>query len=256
MKRLFGIVAIAAVIGGSAVAPAFGQERGRPDAPAEGMMGRMGEMMGGGPMHGMSEIMDMHAGGLSAERPWISLALQNRQQLGLSADQAKTLEAIRSEFQKEATRRSAEIQIAELELSEFLRAEPVDLAKVEAKLRQIEVVRMDLRLSRIKVLEKGKALLTPEQRKKLESLSSRASAAPSRGMMPGRGMDEMHRFMQSERMPQAMSSMMDMARQMGNGDTMAGMVRMMEMMGMMGQMMEGQMDGMMGSAQPPSSKEK
>jgi len=47
MKRLFGIVAIAAVIGGSAVAPAFGQERGRPDAPAEGMMGRMGEMMGG-----------------------------------------------------------------------------------------------------------------------------------------------------------------------------------------------------------------
>ena len=49
-------------------------------------------------------------------------------------------------------------------------------------------------------------------------------------------MDEMHRFMHSERMPQAMAGMMARARQMGNGDPMAGMVRMMEMMGGMGPM--------------------
>lgn len=63
--------------------------------------------------------------------------------------------------------------------------------------------------------------------------------------MAGRGMEEMQRFMNSERMPQAMTSMMEMARQMGNGDAMAGMVRMMEMMSMMGQM-----GGMMGPARP------
>ncbi len=59
-----------------------------------------------------------------------------------------------------------------------------------------------------------------------------------------RGMEEMVRFCTSERMPQAMNGMMGMARQMGNGDVMAGMVRMMEMMSGMGQM-DGQMDGMM-----------
>ena len=245
MKRLLGIIAIAAVIGGGAVAFAFGQGAGRADAPAGEMMGA-GGMEGGGQMHGMSGMMGMHADGHSAERPWLNLALQNREQLGLSADQVKTIEAIRSEFQKEATRRSAEIEIAESELSELLRAEPVDLAKVEVKLRRIEGLRTDLRLGRIKALEQGKATLTPEQRKKLEPLSS--AGAPG-GMAGMRGMDEMHRFMQSERMPQAMSAMMEMARQMGNGDAMAGMVRMMEMMSMMGQM-----GGMMGPAQPQPSK--
>jgi hypothetical protein len=49
----------------------------------------------------------------------------------------------------------------------------------------------------------------------------------------------MHRFMQSDRAPQAMAAMMAMARRMGDGDVMLGMVRMMEMMGGMGSMMGG-----------------
>ncbi len=67
---------------------------------------------------------------------------------------------------------------------------------------------------------------------------------PNQGEGMNRGMEEMVRFCTSERMPQAMNGMMAMARQMGNGDIMTGMVRMMEMMSGMGQM-GGQMDGMM-----------
>ena len=52
----------------------------------------------------------------------------------------------------------------------------------------------------------------------------------------------------SERAPQAMAAMMVMARGMGNGDTMLGMVRMMEMMGSMGGMMGGDGGGMMGGS--------
>ena len=48
----------------------------------------------------------------------------------------------------------------------------------------------------------------------------------------------------SDRAPQAMAAMMGMARGMGNGDTMLGMVRMMEMMGSMG----GDGGGMMGGS--------
>ena len=48
------------------------------------------------------------------------------------------------------------------------------------------------------------------------------------------GRRAMREFMQSERAPQAMSNMMDMARRMGDGDVMLGMTRMMEMMGSMG----------------------
>jgi hypothetical protein len=56
------------------------------------------------------------------------------------------------------------------------------------------------------------------------------------------GRQAMERFMQSEKMLEAMTGMMAMARSMGGGDPMKGMVRMMEMMG--------SMDGMMGPAAP------
>ena len=56
------------------------------------------------------------------------------------------------------------------------------------------------------------------------------------------GAKAMREFMQSDRAPQAMANMMDMARRMGDGDAMLGMTRMMEMMG--GGMMGGQ-GGMM-----------
>ncbi|MGH7325638.1 MAG: hypothetical protein ACREJ9_13480 [Candidatus Rokuibacteriota bacterium] len=58
------------------------------------------------------------------------------------------------------------------------------------------------------------------------------------------GQNAMREFMQSDRAPQAMANMMEMARRMGNGDVMLGMTRMMEMMGGTGGgMMSGQ--GMM-----------
>jgi Spy/CpxP family protein refolding chaperone len=247
MKRVFLALALTGLTG-LAAASASGQE-GHPRPPHSGGMSEgMGGMMGG----------TMMGGGPEAERPWISLALQQRDQLGLTTDQVTQLESLRAEFEKEAIRRSADIQVAETELAELLRAEQVDLTKVEAALGQLEGLRTDLRLSRIKILEQGKALLTPEQRKKLVSLSPRASADPAETMMAGRGMEEMHRFMHSERMPRAMAGMMEMARQMGNGDSMAGMVRMMEMMSMVGQMGEGtgaqpggHMGGMMTSPGQP-----
>lgn len=61
------------------------------------------------------------------------------------------------------------------------------------------------------------------------------------------GQDAMREFMKSERAPQAMASMMAMARRMGDGDVMLGMTRMMDMMGSMGG--GGMMDNR-GMAQP------
>lgn len=247
MNRWLSVLAVAFVIGLGAAALVSAHE-------GQSQPGHPGAMQGG--MAGMMDMGGMMmGGGATAERPWITLALQQRDQLGLTADQVTRLESLRAEFQNEAIRRSADLQIAETELEQLLQAEPVDLAKVEATLRQLESLRADLRLSRIKTIEQGKAVLTPEQRKKLASLGPRAAAGSSEDMMGGRGMEEMQRFMSSERMPQTMAGMMEMARQMGNGDAMAGMVRMMEMMSMMGQMggMMGGQGGMMPPAQPKSS---
>lgn len=106
------------------------------------------------------------------DRPLISTLLRNREKLGLSADQVKHLEQLRDNFQKESIRKEADLRVAEMDLNSLLEAQPVDMAKVEAKIREIERLRADIRLARIRAIEKGKDQLTADQRKKLQDLLS------------------------------------------------------------------------------------
>lgn len=111
-----------------------------------------------------------HFSSSGSERPLISLMLSHREQLGLSSDQVRGLERLRSDFQRESIRFEADLRIAEIDLNSLLTADPVELQKVEAKVREIERLKADFRLARIRTVEKGKALLTAEQRAKLNDV--------------------------------------------------------------------------------------
>jgi len=181
-------------------------------------------------MPGMT--MDARNEAVRSERPLLSFALKNSAELGLSADQEKSLQALIDRFGQEADRGRREIGTVERELALLLKREPIDIPQVGTKARIIERLRADLRLNRIQTIADGRAALTSEQRAKLDQLAARQGRS---GRGDGtRGVEEMQRFMNSERMPQAMNAMMAMAERMGGGDTMLGMVRMMEMMSMMG----------------------
>lgn len=184
----------------------------------------------------------MMGAGATNDRPWITVMLDLREDLGLSAEQIGRLFTLRDGFAKEARKKSEALEKIERDLDQLLGPGPVDLRAVEAKLKEAEAMRTDLRLARIKAVEEGKGVLTPEQRAKFVELvkqSLRSSGGAVQDRPPGstRGMEEMQRFMESDRHAQAMAAMMEMARRMGNGDLMLGMVRMMEMMGSMGGMM-------------------
>ncbi len=215
------------------------QQPGPPMNPGmmgPGMMGP-GGMIGGGMMGG-----GMMGPGATNDRPWITVMLDHREELALSNEQVGQLFTLRDNFAREARKRSEDLQNIERAVDQLLGPGLVDLRAVEVKLKEAEAIRTDLRLSRIKVIEEGKKVLTPDQRTKFVELTKRpqqSSGTPGQGqpMAGTRGMEEMQRFMQSERGVAAMASMMEMARQMGNGDTMLGMTRMMEMMGNMGGMM-------------------
>ncbi|MGH7828505.1 MAG: Spy/CpxP family protein refolding chaperone [Candidatus Binatia bacterium] len=113
-----------------------------------------------------------NSGTSTEERPLISTILRNREKLGLSADQANNLEQLRNKFQKESIRKEADLRVAEMDLNSSLEAQPVDMRKVEEKIREIERLRADLRLARIRTIEKGKEQLTADQRKQLQDLLS------------------------------------------------------------------------------------
>jgi hypothetical protein len=111
-------------------------------------------------------------GGTTAreQQPVISILLRNREKLGLSDEQVKKLEQLRSDFEKEIIRNEADIRVAEIDLNNLLQASSADMGKIEAKIREVERLRADLRIARIRAIEKGKALLSAEQRKKLQEL--------------------------------------------------------------------------------------
>ena len=106
------------------------------------------------------------------ERPLISIMLRNRDKLGLSTEQVRNLEQIRNDFERESIRRDADLRVAEMDLTNLTEAASVDMGKVEAKVREIERLRAEQRLARIRSIKKGKQQLTTEQRKKLHELVS------------------------------------------------------------------------------------
>jgi Spy/CpxP family protein refolding chaperone len=131
-------------------------------------------MMGGGMRGGMSP-----GRGPGHEGPLISMMLDMKDQLGLSLQQVQTLRDLRAAFEKEAIQRGAEIRVAEVELRETLVQDRVDLGRAETLVRKIAGLRAELRLARLRTLEKGKAVLTPEQLAKFREAGHQ---------MAGRGM--------------------------------------------------------------------
>lgn len=119
--------------------------------------------------------------------PLISLMLMWKDQLGLSVEQERSLRELREGFEKEAIKRKADVEVAELELKGLLEADKVDIAKMEVLVRKTAMLRADLRVARIKVIEAGKAVLTPEQQEKFKRLARESTMGDfGRGTMaPG-----------------------------------------------------------------------
>jgi len=185
------IVALATLAAPAAAGPPTGpfEEAGRLVDQLAGRLGAFGaelvqQMQPGrgrmGPMDGLMERMM----GDPVDRPLITIMLHHRTELGLSADQVSRLETLRGDFAREAIRRGADIRIAELDLATLLEQDPVDLAKVEAKVREVAQLRADLRIARLRTVEQGKAVLTPEQRTRLQAMMSGGMMQHGSGSMP------------------------------------------------------------------------
>jgi len=106
--------------------------------------------------------------------------------LGLDEKQKAEVKEIRNRVMKETTRKRADERIAGIELRELLDKDPVDMKTVETKLKQIESLRTDIRLSHIQAMEEVKAKLTPEQKKKFNDLCDREPMMGGRAKKGGK----------------------------------------------------------------------
>ena len=116
--------------------------------------GMMGNMMGSGAQDSI---------------PLLQRLVQQRGQLGLSPEQVRQVQAISSQARKALIRHTAEVQVAEIDLSALMQADPVDLSQVEDAVKRLESQRAEMRLARLSAVAKVKTLLTPEQRQQLST---------------------------------------------------------------------------------------
>jgi Spy/CpxP family protein refolding chaperone len=104
------------------------------------------------------------------------LALRHQQELALTPAQVQSLRQLDTDTQREAIKRQADRLLAELDLRTLMMPDPTDpdkprdLAKIEVQVREIERLRADGRIARVRAMEQSRQILTPEQRQKLRML--------------------------------------------------------------------------------------
>ncbi len=115
---------------------------------------------------GASMMRGMRHEEMGMARPGHRIWMQLRS-LDLDQKQREAIRDIWSSSMKDAVSKKADVRIAGIELRSILAREPVDMQAVRTKLKEIAALQTELRFTRIKAMEDVKAVLTPEQRKKL-----------------------------------------------------------------------------------------
>ena len=148
-------------------------ERSRPSIPEE--LGDAWERLQRALQEWSGQIRERFGARDSREdRPMISLILKYKDYLRLTAEQVAKLEQLRDNYQRQSIRTDADSRIIDLDITTLLDKPNVEVPKVEQKIREVEKLRADLRIARVRAIEQAKALLTAEQRKKFyETLESR-----------------------------------------------------------------------------------
>jgi Spy/CpxP family protein refolding chaperone len=131
-----------------------------PRGPMPGRPGEMRQEGRGWQRHGRHHRMPTLA----------AIALRHRAEIGLTPQQVESLEKLQMDARRAGIQGRANVQLAALDLGGLLRTDPVDMTKVEAKVREIEKLRADGRIAMIRTNEQSKAQLTADQRDKLKAL--------------------------------------------------------------------------------------
>ena len=166
---LVGVLACNLVL----LAPVHGAETSKPSIPEE--LTDTWERLQRALQDWSGQIRERFSGRESREdQPVISQILRYKDYLRLSGEQVKKLEQLRDNYQRQSIRTEADTRIIDLDIAALLDKPNVDIPKVEQKIREVEKLRADLRIARVRAVEQAKALLTAEQRKKFyESLEPR-----------------------------------------------------------------------------------
>jgi Spy/CpxP family protein refolding chaperone len=140
-------------------------EAGPPGAMPPDPMGYGGPGMGG-----MGHGMGMGGGMRMGPRGFEAMLDRLTGPLAITAKQREKLEAIRDKQQRDDIRTGADLQIARLDLHGLIEADNADRGAINSQIDKIAQMQAAMQKSRVGAMLEGRAVLTAEQRAKLEEL--------------------------------------------------------------------------------------
>ncbi len=106
--------------------------------------------------------------------------LGSQKELGLTEEQVSKLKAIQLDLDRTRIKSEADIMVAERELEALVEDEKADLAAIEGKLKQSEMLEVGLRMAAIKARRDVMAALSPEQSQRVKAVHERLKMMPDR----------------------------------------------------------------------------
>lgn len=99
--------------------------------------------------------------------------LGSQKEMGLTEDQVSKLKTIQLDLDRTRIKSEADIMVAERELTALVEDDKTDLAAIEAKVKQSEMLEVGLRMTAIKARRDVMAILTPEQSQRIKAVHER-----------------------------------------------------------------------------------
>ncbi len=103
------------------------------------------------------------------------MVVDHLRSLNLNEQQKAFINETKTRMMKETIKRTADMRIAQIELKDLLNQEPMDMKAVEAKVKQLGILKTEMYLFHIKAMEDYKTKLTSEQRIKLREMNEAGS---------------------------------------------------------------------------------
>lgn len=118
----------------------------------------------------------MHPGPHQGAMKFIKHILKFKEGMSLTADQEQQLHAIKTSYKKTKIKMKADIQLARVDMHELLRNDKASLSEIESQMNGVHALMTKLHMADIKAKRDAKAVLTEEQRARMDAIHERIKA--------------------------------------------------------------------------------
>ncbi len=117
-----------------------------------------------------------HPGKHQSAGEFITHVLKFKEGISLTAEQEQKLHALKTDYKRNRIKMKAEMDLANIDLHEVLKNEKASLANIEAELNKLHGLKTKLYMVSIKAKRDAKAVLSDEQRSRVDKIHERVKS--------------------------------------------------------------------------------